>query len=86
MRLPKRGGKKKSECTNLRRKSRNWKDNRKNWPRRWKILRLYTPGGRATAINRDLSTVAHDLARLTAEWESVTALTTGKSRELIVEC
>src|SRR4029453_362304 len=39
----------------------------------------YTPGGHATAINRDLSTVAHDLARLTAEWESVTALTTGKS-------
>jgi hypothetical protein len=33
----------------------------------------YTPGGRATAINRDLSAVAHDLARLTAEWESVTA-------------
>jgi ATP-binding cassette, subfamily F, member 3 len=33
----------------------------------------YTPGGRATAINRDLSVVAHDLARLTAEWESVTA-------------
>jgi ATP-binding cassette subfamily F protein 3 len=33
----------------------------------------YTPGGHATAINRDLSTVSHDLARLTAEWESVTA-------------
>jgi ATP-binding cassette, subfamily F, member 3 len=33
----------------------------------------YAPGGRATAINRDLSAVAHDLARLTAEWESVTA-------------
>jgi ATP-binding cassette subfamily F protein 3 len=33
----------------------------------------YTPGGHATAINRDLSAVAHDLARLTAEWESVTA-------------
>jgi ATP-binding cassette, subfamily F, member 3 len=33
----------------------------------------YQPGGRATAINRDLSAVAHDLARLTAEWESVTA-------------
>jgi ATP-binding cassette, subfamily F, member 3 len=33
----------------------------------------YTPGGRATAINRDLSAVAHDLAGLTAEWESVTA-------------
>lgn len=36
----------------------------------------YTPGGRATAINRDLSAVAHDLARLTAEWESVTASAT----------
>jgi ATP-binding cassette subfamily F protein 3 len=33
----------------------------------------YTPGGNATAINRDLSAVSHDLARLTAEWESVTA-------------
>src|SRR3989440_1046772 len=33
----------------------------------------YQPGGRATAINRDLFAVAHDLARLTAEWESVTA-------------
>jgi ATP-binding cassette subfamily F protein 3 len=33
----------------------------------------YAPAGHATAINRDLSTVAHDLARLTAEWESVTA-------------
>ena len=33
----------------------------------------YTPGGGTTAINRDLSAVAHDLARLTAEWESVTA-------------
>jgi ATP-binding cassette subfamily F protein 3 len=33
----------------------------------------YAPGGRATAINRDLSAVAHDLARLTAEWEGVTA-------------
>jgi ATP-binding cassette subfamily F protein 3 len=33
----------------------------------------YTAGGRATAINRDLSAVSHDLARLTAEWESVTA-------------
>ena len=32
----------------------------------------YQPGGRATAINRELSAVAHDLARLTAEWESVT--------------
>ena len=33
----------------------------------------YTPGGRATMINRDLSALSHDLARLTAEWESVTA-------------
>jgi ATP-binding cassette, subfamily F, member 3 len=33
----------------------------------------YTPGGRATAINRDLFALSHDLARLTAEWESVTA-------------
>jgi ATP-binding cassette subfamily F protein 3 len=32
----------------------------------------YESGGRATAINRDLSAVAHDLARLTAEWESIT--------------
>jgi ATP-binding cassette subfamily F protein 3 len=33
----------------------------------------YTPGGRALSINRDLSALSHDLARLTAEWESVTA-------------
>ena len=33
----------------------------------------YQPGGRATVINRDLFAVVHDLARLTAEWESVTA-------------
>jgi hypothetical protein len=33
----------------------------------------YTPGGGTTPINRDLSAVSHDLARLTAEWESVTA-------------
>ncbi len=33
---------------------------------------VYQPGGSATAINRDLSAVAHDLTRLTAEWESVT--------------
>jgi hypothetical protein len=32
----------------------------------------YTPGGNATAINRDLSALSHDLARLTAEWESLT--------------
>src|SRR5205814_5027945 len=34
----------------------------------------YTPGGHATAINRDLSSLADDLARLTAEWENATAL------------
>lgn len=34
---------------------------------------VYTQGGRAIAINRDLSALSHDLARLTAEWESVTA-------------
>jgi ATP-binding cassette subfamily F protein 3 len=33
----------------------------------------YEPGGRATAINRELSSVADDLARLTAEWENATA-------------
>src|SRR5437762_10432690 len=32
----------------------------------------YTPAGRAIAINRDLSALSHDLARLTAEWERVT--------------
>jgi ATP-binding cassette subfamily F protein 3 len=34
----------------------------------------YEPGGRATAINRELSAIAGDLARLTAEWENATAL------------
>src|ERR1700693_3687247 len=34
---------------------------------------VYESRGRATAINRDLSVVAHDLARLTAEWENETA-------------
>ena len=33
----------------------------------------YARGGHAIAINRDLSALTHDLARLTAEWESVTA-------------
>ena len=33
----------------------------------------YQAGGNAIAINRDLSSVAGDLARLTTEWESVTA-------------
>jgi ATP-binding cassette subfamily F protein 3 len=36
----------------------------------------YEPGGRATAINRELSSVADDLARLTAEWENATASAT----------
>jgi ATP-binding cassette subfamily F protein 3 len=36
----------------------------------------YQPGGRATAINRDLSSVADDLARLTTEWETATASAT----------
>ena len=34
---------------------------------------LYEPGGRAVAINRELSAVTDDLAQVTAEWESVTA-------------
>jgi ATP-binding cassette subfamily F protein 3 len=33
----------------------------------------YEPGGRAVAINRDLSAVCDDLERLNAEWEKVTA-------------
>jgi ATP-binding cassette subfamily F protein 3 len=33
----------------------------------------YQPGGRAVAINRELSAVADDLARLTNEWETATA-------------
>jgi ATP-binding cassette, subfamily F, member 3 len=33
----------------------------------------YESGGRAVAINRELSAVAADLARLTKEWESATA-------------
>jgi ATP-binding cassette subfamily F protein 3 len=36
----------------------------------------YEPGGSATAINRDLSSVADDLARLTREWETATAAAT----------
>jgi ATP-binding cassette subfamily F protein 3 len=32
----------------------------------------YIAGGQAITINRDLSALSHDLARLTAEWESVT--------------
>jgi ATP-binding cassette subfamily F protein 3 len=34
---------------------------------------VYTSGGRAVAINRDLSALSDDLARLTAEWENATA-------------
>ncbi len=33
---------------------------------------VYEPGGRAVAINRELSAVAEDLALVTAEWENVT--------------
>jgi len=33
----------------------------------------YSPGGHTNVINRDLCAVSHDLARLTTEWESVTA-------------
>jgi ATP-binding cassette subfamily F protein 3 len=33
----------------------------------------YEPGGRAVAINRELSAVIDDLAQVTAEWETVTA-------------
>ena len=33
----------------------------------------YEPGGNATAINRDLSSLAAQLARLTTEWERVTS-------------
>jgi ATP-binding cassette subfamily F protein 3 len=36
----------------------------------------YQTGGPATAINRELSSLADDLARLTAEWEKATALVT----------
>jgi len=36
----------------------------------------YEPGGSAIAINRDLFSVANDLARLTREWETVTAAAT----------
>jgi ATP-binding cassette, subfamily F, member 3 len=34
----------------------------------------YEPGGRATAINRELSSLVDDLSRLTAEWDNATAL------------
>ncbi len=33
----------------------------------------YEPGGRAVAINRELSAVSAELARLTSDWESTTA-------------
>ena len=32
----------------------------------------YEPGGRAVSINRELSAVTNDLARLTSEWETAT--------------
>jgi ATP-binding cassette subfamily F protein 3 len=34
----------------------------------------YEPGGRAIAVNRELSSLADDIARLTAEWENATGL------------
>ena len=47
----------------------------------------YLPRGRATAINRDLSALTHDLAHLTAEWESVTATVSAPyGREKVVPC
>jgi ATP-binding cassette subfamily F protein 3 len=33
----------------------------------------YEPGGRAVAINRELSAVTHNLAQVSAEWETATA-------------
>ena len=33
----------------------------------------YEPGGRAVSINRELAAVTADLARLTNQWETVTA-------------
>ena len=36
-------------------------------------LAAYQPGGRAVALNRELSAVTDDLARLTKEWETATA-------------
>ncbi|MFL6554141.1 MAG: ATP-binding cassette domain-containing protein, partial [Chthoniobacterales bacterium] len=43
----------------------------------------YMPGGRAIAINRDLSALSHDLARLTAEWENVTAVVPENSEDRV---
>ena len=34
---------------------------------------VYESGGRAVAINRELSAVSDELERLTAEWEAATA-------------
>ena len=73
MRLPKRGAKKKSGCTNSRRKSRRWKDNRRNLSYALGDPTAYEPGGRAVSINRELAAVTADLARLTNKWETVTA-------------
>jgi ATP-binding cassette subfamily F protein 3 len=39
----------------------------------------YEPGGRAVAINRELSAVSTDLQRLTAEWESTTSSATASA-------
>jgi len=77
--LPKRGAKKKSGCTTSRRRSRHWKGQQKELAAALEDPATYTSGGHAIAINRDLSALTHDLARLTAEWESVTASATGRS-------
>ena len=34
----------------------------------------YEPGGRAVAINRELSAVTHNLAQVSAEWETATTV------------
>jgi hypothetical protein len=70
--LPKRGAKKKS-VHELEMKIAALERQQKELAAALEDPTAYTPGGNVTAINRDLSTVAHDLARLTTEWESVTA-------------
>ena len=60
-----------SDHTRSKCNSPHWKGNKRNWPRRWKIQRLTHRA--VSAINDDFSVVSHDLARLTAEWKSVTA-------------
>ncbi len=37
----------------------------------------YEAGGRAMELNRELSSVSEDLARVTAEWESASSETRG---------